>query len=188
MSFIKDKQIGKIGEGIVINLIENAFQHEVEDVSEDRYWQEVDVDLLTVDPMVEHINYVTGEVTYPEPTKVEVKTDTTNTPNIFFETVSNAKRAIQGNMITSAADVLMYVHLEHKFILSVNLPLFRDWVRARKDTFREVSVRTSNAKGLLIPIERLLDEEDTKTLKGQLAFLDEAGQELKKEEILERIG
>lgn len=139
MSFITDKMVGKTGEAIIIKLIEDIYELDVEDVSEDSEWQKVDVDLLVKD----------GEY------QVEVKTDTSTTPNIFFETVSNRKRKTPGCMLITTADILYYVHKGHGLIFSIPVDEYRDWVMSNE--FREVSVRTSNAVGLLIPIKALLE-------------------------------
>lgn len=142
MTFVNDKKIGKIGEKIAKKIIEEQFGYSLEDVSEDREWQKEDVDFL--------LNGGTC--------KVEVKTDRTITPNIFFETESNSKRGTLGCMLYTTADILFYVHLGHQFILTAPVEPLRDWVLLNYNSFREVGAKTSNARGLLLPIRQVINE------------------------------
>ena len=164
MTFVNDKVIGKIGEGVVKELIEDVYGHKVVDVSEDAEWQKVDVDFL-VDGF-----------------QVEVKTDTSKTPNIFFETVSNKEKNTPGCMLVTTADFLYYVHLGHNYILTIPLENYRIWVLDIQDELREVNVRTSKAVGLLVPLKRLFDEvEGVGTMSIDYMKLSQ-------EQILERVG
>lgn len=143
MSFVKDKKIGKIGEAIVEKLIREVFNMDLIDVSEDSYWQQFDVDFLVDD------------------IQVEVKTDTSITPNIFFETVSNKSKGTKGCMLITTADILYYVHTGHEIIFTIPVDEYRLWVMNNQSSMRTVSVRTSNAEGILVPIKRLLNEIET---------------------------
>ena len=142
MTFVHDKKIGKVGEKIAKNIIQEYYQYSLEDVSEDREWQKQDVDFLVNDGMY----------------KVEVKTDTTTTPNIFFETESNSNLGTLGCMLYTTADILFYVHLGHDFVLTAPVEELRDWVLLNYNSFREVGTRTSNARGLLLPIRQVINE------------------------------
>lgn len=142
MTFVNDKKIGKVGEKIAKKIIQEQFKYSLEDVSEDREWQKKDVDFIVNDGMY----------------KVEVKTDTTTTPNIFFETESNSNLGTLGCMLYTSADILFYVHTGHDFVLTVSVEQLRDWVLLNYNSFREVGTRTSNARGLLLPIRRVINE------------------------------
>lgn len=162
-TFATDKKVGKIGESLVKKILTNVHDMVVEDVSEIKMWQDMGVDLIGDDLLI------------------EVKSDTSETPNIFFETVSNAKRGTKGCMLTTNADFIFYVHLGHDFIMSIPLVDYKEWVMGNEDSFREVSVRTSNAKGLLIPIKKLLDN-----VEG-IGLFDFDGKRKDEDVIIERV-
>ena len=137
MSFQSDLQFGKKAEKLVMNILEDIFEMQFEDVSDDREYQKQDVDILA-----DFGKY-----------KIEVKSDRTTTPNIFFETESNSRYGTQGCMMYTTADILFYVHYGHEVIFTIPMDPFRDWVLINRNQFREVGVGSSYARGLLIPIE-----------------------------------
>ena len=91
-NFDEQKEIGEIGEGKVIDLFTNKFNRKVEDVREDPYYQKRGIDLL-----VDGLTYI------------EVKTDTTNTNNFFFETISSSKYNTAGCFLTTQSDWIAYL-------------------------------------------------------------------------------
>ncbi len=143
MTFLQDKAFGKIGEKIAINIIEDVYNMQVVDVSENREYQKLDIDLIANDEI-----------------SIEVKTDRMKTPNMFYEIESNSKLGTEGCMLYTEADILFYVLIEHNIVLTIPIGGLREWVLDNWSMFREVPVRTSNARGLLLPINRVISEVD----------------------------
>lgn len=138
-TFAQDKKRGKVGERRAERLLTEVFHVQPIDVSEEEIHQMDDVDFI----VNEH--------------KIEVKTDYQKTGNLFYETVSNELRGTKGNMLTTKATILFYMLEKYEVILTVNIDSYREWVN--KNDFREVSVYSSNSRGLLVPIETLVKSQ-----------------------------
>ena len=98
--FNEQNEIGKIGEGKVIDYFTNVKNRFVEDVREDPHYQKRGIDII-VDGL----------------TKIEVKTDTTNTPNFFFETISSSKYNTVGCFLSTESDWIAYLKQSKLYLI-----------------------------------------------------------------------
>ncbi len=114
----------------------------VEDVQSNPFYQKEDVDLIW------HSNH--GSF------KVEVKTDSHNTGNIFFETVSNLGKGSSGCILTSSAEILCYVIQASSLILAMSMKAVRGWFLDRLNSFREVKSQTKVGSGFYTSLGRLI--------------------------------
>lgn len=140
--FDNQNSVGKNGELIVKNwLLKQINVVNVFDVSFDKKYQDVDVDLIVL--------YQNGDkITY------EVKTDTFLTGNLFFETVSNINKASLGCMMYTGADYILYFFIKNNDLYKLPTNEFRNWVLSNKEKFKEKIVKNKHyhSKGLLIPL------------------------------------
>ena len=142
----KDSLIaGKLGEDIVIDYIKkkNYFQS-IEDVSEIRKYQNKDIDLLCVDK-------------YGKEYSIEIKTDSYDSGNIFFETVSSIENSTKGCMIKTEAYFLFYYFILTHELYIFNMNKYRKWVLGNQNCFKKACVKNEGFRslGLLVPKEKI---------------------------------
>lgn len=156
-NFWEDKKEGKYGEYLVKKYWNEYFSsitEYAEDKSENPDYQKADIDLI--------VQYKQDKQRIIQ--TLEVKTDSTLYPNLFYETVSTSNQngvETPGCMITSEADVLLYVYSALDVMVVVELKQLREWVRSHfvlGGHFNEKNVKNStyDAKGYAIPIEMLV--------------------------------
>lgn len=113
--FDEQNEVGKEGENFIRKWL---FSHyhilDYEDVSENTRYQGKDVDAI--------ITLKNGEKR-----AIEIKTDNTDTGNLFYETISNEKYQTLGCLEKTEADVVLYLFTETKDLFILKMPEFRDW-------------------------------------------------------------
>lgn len=141
-NFARAKGLGKWGEKQVINhLMSKPGTIMVNDVAEDKEWQNKGIDIVVTDK--------TGEWT------ADVKLDRmiARTGNLFIEIMSSDKT--MGNMVTSSADYFLYLDPFNCKLFTINRQkLFDFWHDNQKDIVtKEVGKSERKTKGFLITVE-----------------------------------
>lgn len=122
-----------------------------EDKSLDKMYQKAGIDLI--------IQYHDGAMS-----TVEVKTDSSTNPNIFYEIISQSKpgeKDVPGCMLTTEAEYIFYVFEQLDIVLMLPVKDLREWVNAYLEgegylETRDVTNFSYISRGYLIPIERLM--------------------------------
>lgn len=151
-NFEESLDVGKNGEKIVYNYIKNNYKFlEIKDVSDIDGYKIKDIDLLC--------KYINGE--YFE---IEIKTDTYDTGNLFFETTSCVERNSLGCMLKTECYFLFYYFINTNELYILNMKEYRNWVIENINTFKKIQAKnkTFNSSGLLIPKGRLEKEFNKK--------------------------
>lgn len=132
-------KFGKYGEDIVINYIKNL-KYDVIDVSNDKKYQNMDIDILLK----------TKDNTY---IGVEVKTDSYDTGNIFFEIVSSTYPFNEGCMFKTRSDFIFYFFTKTKELYILNTSKYRKFVldNISRFEFKKVKNKTYESLGCLVP-------------------------------------
>ena len=84
------------------------------DVSNEKVYQTKDIDAI--------ITLKNGEKR-----TIEIKTDTTDTGNLFYETISNEKHNTLGCLEKTEADIVLYLFLKTDELFILKMPDFRIW-------------------------------------------------------------
>lgn len=120
----------------------------ITNVENNRLFQNQDVDIITVSR--EGITH-----------KLEVKGDSYDSGNLFFETISNTSKNTSGCFLYTEADWLCYVTLPTKTLYVIPVKKTRAWFLKNINSFKEVKTFTAvgNSKyqtvGRLVPIKEL---------------------------------
>ncbi|MDZ7704105.1 MAG: hypothetical protein U5L04_06435 [Trueperaceae bacterium] len=127
----------------------------VENVEDDKQYQDIDVDLI----WYTHRN--------PAGYKVEVKVDSYyRTGNFFFETFSNVERGTPGCFLYTEADLVFYYFPEVRRLFILPMPATRNWFVEHRERFRVRDTRTGvgndyyTTRGCLVPRREVLAEVD----------------------------
>ena len=142
---------GKIGEDIVIKyLLDN--NKDVYDVSNDKKYQKCDIDAFVTTKDLKRFS-------------IEIKTDSFDTGNIFFELISSIEPFSLGCMIKTKADFLFYFFIKTKELYILNMQKYRMFVIENIDDFQWKKVKNTNYEsiGFLVPKKYL--EENFKSYK-----------------------
>lgn len=131
-SFARQLAIGKRGED---RLLGRWLHRVVEDVRREKHWQARDIDAIL------------------DGVFVEIKTDTTDSPNFFIETRAFGK---PGSVWKSRAEVWCYHFYHRDETYWLNLPRLQMFLWDHPEGFRKVVA--GDAHGVLIPISVLLIE------------------------------
>lgn len=132
--FKKSIVVGAEGETLIKNwLHQNPKVTDVVDVSEDKKYQNQDIDFVV------HTSDG-GSFT------VELKTDTYTSGNIFFETMSNVEHNVKGCMYKSQADFLLYYFTETRELYMLRLEEYRKWFEENISHFKKKAFRNVNRK------------------------------------------
>ena len=145
MEFEQDLIRGKAGEKVVYYMLtHNDKIKDVWDVSDDRRYQENDVDFLILTSK--------GQVY-----GVEVKTDfrAHETGNIFFETESHGK---VGCLQKTTADYIYYYLFHNKKLYMINTEKLREFLD-RKGIMMDTVKGGENSRGYLISIDELIRQK-----------------------------
>lgn len=146
--FNTSNAVGQIGEIAIIKWLENNPKVEsVEDVTNDKFFQNLDIDLLVHN--VDKRDY-----------SVEIKTDTYVSGNFFFEVISNEEYQTEGCLMKSQANYLFYFFLKTKILYIINLDKFRKFVLENQDRWqeRQVKNRSFTSRRYLVPIDVVMSE------------------------------
>lgn len=163
--FQKSLLIGKNGEDIVEKLImQTPSTFDYIDVRNNQKYRDMDIDYLV-------LKY---DGTY---SKIEIKTDTHTSGNLFYETISSVETDSIGCMLKTKCDKLVYLFINLDLFYIFDMWLFRNWVTANTNFLKEnYQVELKNkykdgfytSVGYAIPLN-LLDQQSF-TYKKHLIF------------------
>lgn len=148
MSFAEDLSFGREGESIVRNLLESSGNFDnVWDCSNDKYFQQKDIDLLAL--------CQDGHIA-----KYEVKTDRMahETGNIAFEITTSGNI---GCLAKSEADFVMYYIEGNGRLYCFNTEQMRQYLKQNRFKLYRMG---DNAEGHLLSINRLLRDKQIKRI------------------------
>lgn len=141
-SFDKSKDIGKNGEKTIIEYLKQIPEIEsVVDVSDNPEYFDSDIDVIVK---------IKGNPTHRT---IEIKTDTYNSGNIFFELISNNNKNTLGCSLVSKADFLFYYFINSNELYIIDLPKYRTWVLFNISMFKCKVVKSEYfmSCGILVP-------------------------------------
>ena len=152
--------IGDAGESIVYNYLQSLpTVSSVLDVSNSRMYQEVDVDFL-------------AKMTTGDELKIEVKTDTYRSGNIYYETVSAEEVNSIGGFQKTTCDFMFYYFINMDTLYILKMDEYREWFNKHEEEFiqkgyqkRPVNRRwngsTYTSVGYAFPIHLIEDKNNT---------------------------
>lgn len=153
-NFKKSINIGNYGEQIIKSYFEtNSNIVNVTDVSKDKKYQDKDIDFIV-------------ELKNGENISIELKTDTYDTGNIFYEAISNKEHNVLGCMIKSKAKCLFYYFIKTKELYVIDFKAYKKWVNENNERFAKKRIKNINKRGndithsigLLIP-KKIFEKE-----------------------------
>ena len=153
-NFNKSINIGNCGEEIIKSYLEsNPNIVDVTDVSKDKEYQDKDIDFIV-------------KLKNGEDISIELKTDTYDTGNIFYEAISNKEYKVLGCMIKSKAKCLFYYFIKTKELYVIDFKAYKKWVNKNNKRFAKREIKNINKMGtgithsigLLIP-KRTFEKE-----------------------------
>lgn len=125
-SFVQSAKIGKIGEEDVLNYLNtNDNIESIEDVRYVREYQKKDIDFI--------VNFKDGKQN-----KIEIKTDTYKSGNIYYETVSSLETDSIGCFEKTEADYLFYYYIALKDLYIFEMDQYRDWFQTQQASFKQL--------------------------------------------------
>ena len=156
--FAESNKAGSKGEATVIEWLNSADNvKRVTDVSDDKKWQEKDVDLLVL--------FDNGRML-----KMEVKTDSYKTGNFFYETISNKSKGSSGCFEYTDADFIIYYYSELKILYLMETKKLRRWFHLYKPRLEKMKKEVVNkyykSEGYAIPIRMIKKHDWVKEYKG----------------------
>lgn len=153
-NFNKSINIGDYGERIIGAYLEaNPNIVNVIDVSKDKKYQDMDIDFI-------------AKLKNGEDISIELKTDTYDTGNIFYEAISNKEHNVLGCMIKSKAKCLLYYFIKTKELYIIDFKAYKKWVNKNNKRFTRKRIKNINrwgnaithSIGLLIP-KKIFEKE-----------------------------
>ena len=127
--------VGIEGENLIKRFLEthnNVIS--IEDVSNIRKYQDQDID------------FIVRLKNSPNPVSIELKTDTYDSGNIFFETVSNKENNVPGCMYKSQANYLFYYFSKTKELYIFNFKEYVKWFEENRESFTLKIFKNINRK------------------------------------------
>lgn len=122
--FNKSIIVGNAGERTVINFLKNRENvKSIREVQELKVFRDKDIDLIV--ELKDNRNY-----------SVEIKTDTYNSGNIFYETMSSVETESLGCMEKTEADYLFYYFVYTKELYILDMKKYRNWFYVNKSNFQ----------------------------------------------------
>lgn len=144
-NFSNSKETGDLGEKIVAKFMSNGLMDterlkfmSIQRVTDDAYWRERDVDFIAT------FQTAKGDVIRQ---KIEIKTDTYTTENLFYEYISNVDEFNAsggkfgvGCLDKTEANILVYYLINLDIMYVFHMGKLREWMHKNKD---QPWVRTS---------------------------------------------
>ena len=153
--FASSLKRGEIGEEIFLSSFAGA--KTVEKVYDARYsakYQDMDIDFVIDFRQKSKLSELVGSTSI----SIELKTDYTTHPNLYYEKYSCYELQTAGCMEKTKSDVLIYYYINKNVFYVLKTDPFRDWVHAHNEEFRK-NFRQELGRagiyhkgGLLIPI------------------------------------
>lgn len=121
--FTESLKKGDLGEQLILKFL-NAKENidYIEDVSNDRIYQEKDIDSI--------VHFVGGKTQ-----TLEIKTDFYQSPNLFYEVTSAVETGSLGCFEKTEAERLMYYFINLNLLYIFDMPKYRAWVHKNKEMF-----------------------------------------------------
>lgn len=147
----RDK-LAKIGETVVAKYLKTLKNTKgIKNVRNDKEYQSKDIDILLT---------LKNDIVV----KIEVKTDSYTSGNMFYETVSNDVKNEIGCFEKTESDYIFYyfIHPSYRKIYIFNTETLREWKEKHKDEYKikRVFNYSYNSLGYAFPLEKL--EKDLK--------------------------
>lgn len=134
-NFKKSINTGYCGEQIIKSYFEtNPNIADVIDVSKDKAYQNKDIDFI--------VKFKNGDSV-----SVELKTDTYDTGNIFYEAISNQEYNVLGCMAKSKAKCLLYYFIKTKELYVIDFKAYKKWVNDNNERFAKKKIKNVNRYG-----------------------------------------
>lgn len=156
-NFENSKDVGEWGEKIIAAWVkQQVLVTDIQDLTKDTEYQKKDIDFLVSCKRFPGV---------PPQFTLEVKTDSYNSGNIFYETVSNTETGTPGCMVMTEANYVAYYLTAYKKVYFLNINLFRNWVeQIQKDSrlmggIHDVQVRNVKRSAAHKPKEELTEED-----------------------------
>ena len=122
-------KVGKVGEKMIYNYIKDNYKFSsIENVSNVKEYQDKDVDFIC--------SYTNDKIY-----EIEIKTDTYDSGNLYFETISSIENNTLGCMLKTTAYFLFYYFINTKELYILNMKKYREWVMNNKNTFKKAKVK-----------------------------------------------
>lgn len=156
-NFAHSLKVGEKGEALILDYLEQSPAiHKILDVRDSKLYQEKDIDFIL-------------KIKNGQECKIEVKTDTYTSGNIYYETMSAEETGSTGCLDKTEADYLFYffINLGTLYILDMNQ--YRDWFQIHKPMFDDAGYQkkpknlrwngsTYTSVGYAFPVTLLEDE------------------------------
>lgn len=121
-NFRQSMEIGKRGEEDIYNYLKNnEIIDNIIDVRNDKAYQKIDVDYLI---------YINGKEH-----KIEIKTDTYKSGNIYYETISSNESSTLGCFEKTEADYLFYYFINWGYLYIFSMEEYRKWFQEIEQEF-----------------------------------------------------
>lgn len=157
-NFRQSMEVGKRGEEHIIEYLNNSDNiKKIVDVRDIREYQKMDVDFL--------VTFADGIER-----KIEVKTDTYKSGNIYYEVISSEESDTLGCFEKTEADYLFYYFVNWGYLYILGMEEYRKWFQEKQESFNDAGykkrVRNSAGKnktytsiGYAYPVS-ILEEEN----------------------------
>lgn len=123
-NFVQSFKVGSIGEEHILQYLqESDTVEDIQDVRSDKAYQKIDVDFV--------ITMTNGEVF-----KIEVKTDTYKSGNIYYETMSSVETDSIGCFEKTEADFLFYYFVNLQTLYVFSMPEYKEWFNLKEADFK----------------------------------------------------
>lgn len=132
--FQQSIKVGKDGERLIERYLKNHPNIQtVDDVSNNPAYHELDIDYI---------------IQFSNKTKstIELKTDTYDTGNIFYETMSNVEYNVPGCMVKSKAEYLFYYFTKTQELYIIKFSEYKKWFEQNKSFFNRKLLKNINKK------------------------------------------
>lgn len=121
--FKESLKVGERGEAVILDYLEKSPNiKKIIDVRDSKIYQEVDVDLI--------VKMNTGNEL-----KIEVKTDTYTSGNIYYETVSAEETDSIGCFEKTQADYIFYFFMNLNTLYILEVDAYRNWFKEKQELF-----------------------------------------------------
>ena len=161
--FRESLKVGERGEALIMDYLEKSPNvRKIIDVRDSKLHQEIDVDLLV-------------KMNSGQELKIEVKTDTYTSGNIYYETMSALETGSIGCFEKTEADYMFYFFMNLKTLYILKMDEYRKWFNDKKELFDILGYQkrpknsryngsTYTSVGYAFPVE-ILEEEDPRWMR-----------------------
>lgn len=128
-NFAQSLKVGEKGEGLILDYLEKSpTVQNILDVRDSPMYQEKDVDFI--------LKMKTGKEY-----KIEIKTDTYTSGNIYFETMSSLETDSVGCLIKTEADYLFYFYINLGTLYIMDMKKYKEWFEMHQPIFDDAGYK-----------------------------------------------